>query len=403
MTANAQSAARPARNSFLDLTRGISILGILLMNIIAFGLPKSAYYNPAIDGSDVGAGLWLYGFSFVFVEGVMRALFCLLFGASVCILADNIDRVRFFKRYFLLVLIAFFDAYVLLWGGDILYDYAVAGMLLYFFRNAQPKKLLLGAAAILLLMFLVQAPTAIKMAKVDRNATVQVEYKSVMNWYAPNEAQLQAEVVRKQSSYKQLLLSSYRRVVHNQTIGYVTGRMWDVLVYMLAGMAFYRSGVFADKHRRPSFVWKIAGTALIAALAVNGFELYKAMSTQFAFYWTTSLYAPSYQLGRGLMAIAYLALIFLWCQSKYWLALQQKLISVGRMTLSNYLLQSLFGLVLFTGVGFSLFNCFSRFELYGLVLLCWVFQIFFSHWWLSRYQRGPIEWLWRYATNGVGS
>ena len=71
-----------------------------------------------------------------------------------------------------------------------------------------------------------------------------------------------------------------------------------------------------------------------------------------------------------------------------------------RLTLTNYLIQSLIGLVLFTGAGFALVGTLERWQLYPLVVIVWVFQVWFSLRWLARYRFGPAEWLWRALAYG---
>jgi len=80
----------------------------------------------------------------------------------------------------------------------------------------------------------------------------------------------------------------------------------------------------------------------------------------------------------------------------------QRLASVGRMALTNYLMHSLICMLVFTGAGLGLVGSLGRAEIYGVVLAIWVFQLWFSPWWLKRYYYGPVEWLWRTLTYGRG-
>ena len=78
----------------------------------------------------------------------------------------------------------------------------------------------------------------------------------------------------------------------------------------------------------------------------------------------------------------------------------QRLAAVGRMALTNYLMQSLICLFIFSGIGFGLLGELRRTELYLVVVLIWAFQLWLSPWWLARYRYGPAEWLWRALTYG---
>jgi uncharacterized protein len=98
------------------------------------------------------------------------------------------------------------------------------------------------------------------------------------------------------------------------------------------------------------------------------------------------------------MALGYISVINIIIKADVFKTIRQKLQNVGRMALTNYILHSIICMVLFTGVGFSLVNELSRSSLYLIVLAIWVFQIYFSGYWLKRYQAGPLEWLWRNLT-----
>lgn len=391
-------ALESSRIAYLDITRGIAVLGILLMNIIAFGLPNAAYYNPIVDGSDSGLGFVFYAFTFVFAEGTMRALFSILFGASVCMLAEKLPKLIYLRRNLVLLLIGMIDGYLLLWTGDILYDYALLGLLLYFFRQASAKQLLLGAGVIFSLMLLVQTPAAYQLANETPEA-LQKYQKSISNHY-PSPDKLANEYRETTQAYTQLLLVNVRRVLNTQTINFVSGDMWDSLPMMLIGMALFKMGVFSNRYRSRRKLIKLGLMALLPALAINCFELLQAVQSQFAIHWTTPRFSPTYQLGRLMMALFYLCAIFLWVQSSLFTALQQGLAAVGRMALTNYLLQSVIGLLVFSGAGLALYDSFSRPQLYLVVLTCWISMLLASQAWLRVWPQGPVERLWRLASNG---
>ena len=100
--------------------------------------------------------------------------------------------------------------------------------------------------------------------------------------------------------------------------------------------------------------------------------------------------------GSPLMALAYIGLVVLaWQAGARWLAV---LAPAGRMALTNYLLQSLVGTLLFYGYGLGLWGDVSRAGQTGIVLGVFALQVAASHWWLARFRMGPVEWLWRAFT-----
>ena len=152
--------ALKARVQSIDTLRGIALLGILLMNIIAFANPFAAYYLPSIDRADTGLNLAVFMFMDIFVEGSMRTIFSILFGAGLLIFINkpNVEprtiKSLFYRRSLLLVAFGLFNSYILLWLGDILYTYGMTGLVLYWFRDLSARKLAGISAGIILLLSL---------------------------------------------------------------------------------------------------------------------------------------------------------------------------------------------------------------------------------------------------------
>jgi uncharacterized protein len=105
-------------------------------------------------------------------------------------------------------------------------------------------------------------------------------------------------------------------------------------------------------------------------------------------------------VGAPLLMLAYVAAITLGMLHPTWQGRLMVLAPVGRMALTNYLLQSLICTTIFYGYGFGLFGTMGAAAGIGLSLLIYVLQIPWSHWWLARFHFGPVEWLWRTLTYG---
>src|SRR5262245_42883269 len=152
--------AAQERLETLDVLRGAAVLGILLMNILSFGLAMHGGWNPlesAINGSNTRANLAYWFTSQIFFEGKMRCLFSLLFGAgTVLFIARGAGRgggLRvadiYYRRTLWLLLFGVIHAYCI-WSGDILYPYAIFGLMLFPFRQAKPQWLLAAGVALIL-------------------------------------------------------------------------------------------------------------------------------------------------------------------------------------------------------------------------------------------------------------
>jgi len=145
------SAPTSRRIESLDFIRGCALFGILIMNIVGMGLGP-AYDNPTIMGGDKGIDLWTWFVVNVTFEGTQRGLFSILFGAGVILFTSRPDSTdAYFRRNLWLIAFGLFNAWILLWGGDILYFYGLTALFLFAFRNLPGKKLLvLGVASFIL-------------------------------------------------------------------------------------------------------------------------------------------------------------------------------------------------------------------------------------------------------------
>jgi uncharacterized protein len=413
-----------ARIASLDILRGVALLGVLLLNILGFGMASAGYFHPLVGlGKNPELNYAVWGIMNLFFEGSMRGLFSLLFGAGIVLFATGFgtrsgkEKGAFlhYKRTFFLLLFGMFDSFVLLWTGDILILYAMAGALLYPLRNARPKTLLILSATVLLCtsilfavsgVFVEEGRDAAARIDADPSAEHSPEERELAalwtgseNQFSYNESAMEEELDIRRGSYIEIADYSAKKVIDSLLFFTPVYMLWDCVGMMLLGMGLYRMGVLSAQRSKKNYLQlAIGGFAL--GLAVNGFELFQAIDSDFDAIVVSGYFQGTYQLGRVAMSMGWLGLIMLFCQGEIWSGLKNRLAAVGRMALSNYLLHSLICLVLFTGAGFGLIGVFERWELYVIVLLIWMVQLALSPWWLKRYSFGPAEWLWRSLTYG---
>ena len=404
----------------IDVVRGFALQGILLMNILAFGLPFRAYMDPTVDGATAGLDFGVYFTVDLLAEGTMRALFSLLFGAGVVILSGGVRPKPagvYYRRQLLLLAFGLFDAFVLLWTGDILVLYALAGMVLYWVRNWSPKRLFLLAGvlfAYLLVFYTVMflaltvlpEMAAAAQARLDAGAmatqadrALVAEWKDLERQFRPPPEVLAREALKFQGSYGEAFRANAVEVLTLYAAAYPLILYWDALACMVLGMALYKTGVLGGA-RGTRFYVVLAAAGFSVGLAVNGFELAMKTGSGFALPWVSGASVITYDIGRVAMALGFLSLVALACSGRWLAAARRVLAAVGRMALTNYLLQSVFGLFIFHAVGFGLWNELPRHQLYLVVLAEWVAVAVFSVWWLRRFRFGPMEWLWRALTYG---
>ena len=149
--------APTARIESIDVIRGWALLGILVINIWTFGHVFDYSFDPSLHAIYEGADIFAFFTSWIGFEGSQRALFSMLFGASVVLLTSRLesgDRLKqaryiYYRRTLILMAFGLIDIVVFLWYGDVLYLYGLIGLLLYFVRNLSPKKLIALSSVVL--------------------------------------------------------------------------------------------------------------------------------------------------------------------------------------------------------------------------------------------------------------
>lgn len=166
---------------------------------------------------------------------------------------------------------------------------------------------------------------------------------------------------------------------------------------MLLGMALLKSGFLTAQWSSRRYVW-VLGMGWGVGLLVNGLEV--AWQIQQGFQMKPLMMASfvTYDLGRIPMTFGHVAAVMLLVRSGRLRLLLQVFARTGQMALTNYLSQSLICLFLFTGAGLAWFGQLERYQLYYIVGVIWILQLIWSHWWLSRFRFGPMEWVWRSLT-----
>jgi uncharacterized protein len=387
----------------LDIVRGIAVMGILAMNIIAFAMPFQAYMNPTAFGMESAADYWSWVFSFIFIDGKMRGLFSFLFGASTLLVIERARaagespaRVHYMRMIWLLVfgLIHFY----FIWFGDILSLYALTGLLLFFFRNMSVKALMRwGVGLVILQTALFGAMTGGLVYLAQQASLPNADPELVRQWQEANAglAALPPETLaEKLALFRGPWWGIAQEHLHEWWRPFQDAPLFmaETLAYMLFGMAALKSGLFRGEWN-PGRYRKIALTGLAVAvpayaliawlLAREGHDVITVMGLTMA---ATTPFRP-------LMVIAYAALIILFTRNGGFLV--DRIAAAGRAAFTNYLGTSLVMTTLFYGYGVGLYGSMTRIELWLPVIGMWALMLLWSKPWLERYRYGPFEWLWR--------
>lgn len=416
--------SQDSRITALDVTRGIAVLGILLMNIVGMGLPF-AYEDPTIAGGATDANLFVWRVNALFFEGTMRGLFTILFGASALLFSfralardpQGSPTRAYFRRMILLVIFGLINGYVFLWDGDILFLYGLIGMLLYPLRHLSPKQLLTLAVVALLVQTGVnihehRSYHTLMTKALEAQATEErgeelsesqraaiAAFEEERNYFKPDASQIDFAVDAMRGSYASAFDYMRDRVWYSHTTGLVEFGIGDALMMMLLGMALFKLGVLSGRAETRTYIMMcVAGYAV--GLCINLYELILLERNDFSINALIRSFL-TYDYGRIPMTLGHLGAILLFCRSNILPNLQARLAAVGKMALTNYLSQSVIGLFLFTGAGLALHNQLERHELYYIVIAIWIAQLWWSPLWLKSHRYGPMEWLWRKGAYGV--
>jgi uncharacterized protein len=409
----------------LDMIRGLAVLGILWINIAVFGLPSGAYALPSYLGDAVKANIAVWAFSDVMVEGAMRGLFSCLFGASALLyLSENklsntgIMRVDYFyRRNMFLIFIGMIHAYILLWPFDVLYAYGLIGMFLYPLRRLSYRVLIVAGLALLIIGEI----TIISNEKVEQGTETQAQYtpenrqEQVTTANAPDDEDDQAyrntqidkyrsysvtnmeeDIELHRSSYSKIFQSNLALVIEQQSYYIYTEHIFDIGAMMLLGMALLKLGILQG-NRSKKFYFRLMLAGFITGIALRAPFAYLEIVNDFVPADPEYPEKVGFSFSRLPIMLGYIGL-FLWL-IKYRVIyhLFTPLAAVGKLALTNYIMQTIICIFLFYGFGLGLIGYFEYYQLLLLCLPIWIIQIKLSLLWLKYFKMGPFEWLWRSA------
>ncbi|WP_294016574.1 DUF418 domain-containing protein [Sphingomonas sp.] len=393
------------RHLTLDTVRGVAVLGILLLNIIAFAMPMAAYFNPAAYGGAEGIDLGVWFGNFVLFDGKMRGLFSFLFGASTLLVieratakGESAAKVHYARMIWLLVfgLIHLWA----IWFGDILSHYALIGMIAFFFRNARVKTLLIVGCILLVMQVLVSAffPLAAAMiqAMPGKPGMAEAALGFERGFGRPAADWLTEQVAIHRGGWWQIAVERFKEARWLPLVGLIQYG-WETLAYMLFGMAALRNGMLTGGWERKRYWrWVAIGFGI-------GIPFYTALAlwmvrSDFSLLSVTTAVLPATVPVRPLMIMGWASLIVLLMRPGGFLT--DRLAAAGRMAFTNYLMTSVICTTVFYGYGLAFYGALSRAEVYLVVLAVWALILLWSKPWLERFAYGPLEWVWRSLARG---
>lgn len=383
----------------LDIIRGFALLGILLVNMLLFMAPL-LYVNLAITPWWTKTGdIMADYFITIFAEGKFYTIFSFLFGYGFYIFMMRAREkgrpvVKLYLRRILVLLLIGIMHITLLWWGDILHFYAVIGVFLLLFRNKNEKTLLIWSAILIIIPIVIVGGFIALAAAVDGQDIVGYDLAQ----HLEKQAQISLQVYS-QGSFTEILqqrLSDFSFVLGNMFV-----MSPQVMAMFLLGTYAARQRLIQDINVNGPLLRKVWLCSLIVGIPFIFLQFtgkYNLLGMSFMV--SQFNYLTGTVIGGAAFCFLYITTIIFILQKPGWFGILAPLGDVGRMALTNYLLQSVIATTVFYGYGLGLFGRVG--PAWGIVLTILIFtlQVYFSRYWMKKYHFGPMEWLWRTLTYG---
>ena len=387
----------PERIEILDVLRGLAVCGILIGNMQWF----SGYgmMPPSIGRQSPFADQLTHFLVHFFVEGKFYSIFSFLFGFGFALQIaraeerGDLKASLFKRRLFWLLVIGLLHAY-LLWSGDILSIYALMGFVLILFRKKTNSAMLKWAAGLLAIPILTYLLLYILfVAFVPPGAVAKLDAAQLDFW---------------NTTVRNVPQSGYLQIITGYNLNMIVGRYASLILEMrlpkllamfLLGSYAYRRGFFHNLSSLQSFIRRVLVYGLI--LGVVGNVAFAALAGAEAVFPPSPagiVGVISYAFGVPALALGLIALVATLWQKAAWRRLLAWLAPVGRMALTNYLMQTVICVFIFYGYGFGQYGRFGATKATLTALAIFLCQILVSALWLKYFAYGPMEWIWRQLT-----
>lgn len=408
--ASPQGGAAPVapgeRISTLDFIRGLAVMGILAANIVAFGQPFVAYMYPTgFIGETGDPGGWMWIAQFVLIDGKMRGLFTLLFGAGMYLFMERAwanGATRKLQAWRLVLLMLFgMVHFFFIWPGDILFYYGLFGLVVLACVKWPVKRqfavgltaYLFGALLYFAMMSMMFMIAETSLGEGDSFAEARAGMIEGIDQAMAQGKVPDAAIIA--GDYGALVAHRLSEQWYEQISNSILFAL-ETIPLMLLGMALYRMGFFSGafdpaKMRLWGWVGVLLGAAgyLVAGLVAQAYG--------FGYYVTLAAFVGWTPVPQLLMVVGLAALLVVYApKARGWLG--DRVRAAGRAAFTNYLGTSILMMVVFHGWGLGLFGELNRPQLYIVVVCAWGVMLAWSKPWLDHFRYGPLEWLWRCMT-----
>ncbi len=391
--------AGPRQDRFesLDVLRGVAVLGIFSVNILAMAQPPAAFSDPSLNPQfhEPGGAFW-WSIMSTFFQFKFITIFSALFGAGVILMVgEEKPSPKFgvhYRRMMWLAVIGAIHGFVI-WYGDILLPYAISGMIVVLMRRWRPRTLLIVAGILLLLFPALIMLQHVVMSSLPPEKLAEIAEQNMMH---ATPEQVQEQIAAYRGTFPGRLAAMLPTSIQFEMMQglFLIPRHLGV---MMCGMAFFKMGFFT---LRWSFMTYLVSGLITLAIGLAGSYYTTTQSLAVEFDMMMLLPAQAaLMVGSLFHSFGYSALIMALCKLPGLGVLRMPFAAAGQMALTNYLMCSIIGVLYYWGPpGLGKIGSVTFPEMAQFVGLMWVAMLIWSPVWLTFFRFGPFEWLWRSLT-----
>ncbi len=391
------------RADILDILRGVALLGICLANYPVFSLYVFQTKETLTGMPTASIDKWVSYFHFIFIDGKFYSLFSLLFGIGFSIIllrsrAKGLGLNIFYRRLFILILLGLAHS-LLLWQGDILLLYGLIGLILPLFRNVSSRNLIIFWVVLILLPIVIDAIKVLTDNQWNMSKPLGRMALAIEGPMGITDANWRTWLLD-QTSYVDLLKYNQSGIFWRYQGLLDNNRFFKVLGMFILGLYVGKNLIYRKLEENKSLLKKVRFWGFIIGLPISILYAFLEMDEHRLPEAFALLDTIAYAFSVVPLSLAYTASISLWFLNAKYREFLKLFSNPGRMALTNYILQSVLGILIFYGVGFGfgaktglIYVILIAIGIYGL-------EIIFSHFWLKYFNYGPLEWLWRQLTFG---
>ena len=370
----------------IDILRGLALLGIFLVNMPSFHTP--ILYINGVDYWNEGWDRILYIISDIFAQASFYPLFAFLFGFGAVILAVRSEGkgvsfpFLFMKRLLFLLVIGCIHAFFI-WHGDILVNYALFGFVILFFYKWRGTYLIWLGTFIYIVPFAVFGTFFLLMSFID-SGLMEIQddvamIKQSLELYSGG-TYIEVTGQRVEDWY----------MVNNPTNAIFL--FFSIFPFFLIGAGVAKQGWLQNASRYKRSFKMLALISFLTGVLIK-------ILPYVAVYDYGTTFVQDY-FGGPLLTMFYITATALLVEEKGAYKMFYPLSLVGRMSMSNYLFQSIVCSFIFYSYGFGLYGKVTYTEGFLLMMAVFSIQALLSYWWMKRCRFGPVEYIWRFVTYG---